>query len=329
MMIKKIFTAAALFAGLSIFFMLPAYADEEKVPGAELRAEADGLDISNNLEACYDDIERLHNEGVRLFDTAGLLNAEEKDAVEKKLDEASDMAGFDVVIVTATDISGYERTTKFSDDLYYYSDMGVGDEMSGALLVIETYGDGSSHISTSGEAIRYLTDSGIDYIYDDIGGGVWNAFKSGDYYNACLLYAEGIEQLCEAGVGADQYNIDENGQTDYYYQEKRSISPVELIISAIIAIGAGALTISSVKKSYAMRDTAAARGEINKAYLTASGFAPAANVNAVFVNKIVTRAPIPRPSGGSSHGSGHGGGASHTHTGGGGHSFGGGGRGSR
>ena len=334
MRIKGIFTAAALFMSIGAFPCVTACADEPSVPSAEMRAEADGLDISGDVQNCYSDIERLHDEGVRLFDTAGLLGTDEKDSIEKRLDDVAEKTGFDIAIVTATDISGYESTMEFSDDLFYYSNMGVGEDRDGTLLVMETYDSGSSHISTSGMAIRYITDSGIDYIYDSIGnGGVWGAFQSGDIYNACMLYAKGVETLFDEGIGEDQHNIDESGQTDYYYPENkhgrtRSLRIPEIIVSAIIGLLAGFAPVSSIKKSYAMKDTAAASGQINKAYVSTSGFAPTANVNAVFVDRIVTKTPIP-PKPKNSSGSGHGGGSSSTHTGSGGHSFGGGGRGGR
>ena len=332
--IKKIFLATALFMSVGIVSGLTGYADEPlqlKAPDADLRAEADSLDIGNDVEDCYEDIERLHNDGVRLFDTAGLLTAEQKDSIEIELANVARTAGFDVAIVTATDISGYEKTQDFCESIFFYSNMGaLGPDMDGTLLVMETYGDGSVYICTSGAAARYLTDAGINYIYDEVGNvGVYGSFKNGDIYDACMLYAEGIHTLYDAGIAEDQYNQDENGQTDYYYQEKkRSLNPIEAIVSAVISLLAGVLPINSIKKSYAMKDTAAATGGINKAYVTASGFAPAAAVNAVFINKKVLRTPIPVKRDNNDHHS-HGGGVSSMHTGAGGHSFGGGGRGGR
>ncbi len=334
MRIKGIFTAAALFMSIGTFFGMTAYADGPSAPSADMRAEADGLDISDDVGNCYSDIERLHEEGVRLFDTAGLLNADEKDSIEKRLDEVAEKVGFDIAIVTSTDISGYGSTMDFADDIFYYSNMGVGEDRDGTLLAMETYDSGSSYISTSGMAIRYITDSGIDYIYDSIGNnGVWGAFQSGNIYVACMLYADGVEALFDEGIGENQYNIDENGQTDYYYPEgkhgrTKSLSIPEIIVSAVIGLLAGFAPVSSIKKSYAMKNTAAALGQINKAYVATSSFTPTANVNAVFVNRIVSKTPIP-PKTNSSSGGGYGGGSSSTHTGSGGHSFGGGGRGSR
>ena len=66
----------------SLLLTVTAYA---AAPSGELRAAADGLDLGNDLEACYDDINALHEAGVRVFDTEGLLNAEEADDLEEKL----------------------------------------------------------------------------------------------------------------------------------------------------------------------------------------------------------------------------------------------------
>ena len=106
---KKILHAACI-AGvcLTINGINAEAADYEK---------ASELDISYDVSGCYEDIAALHDEGVRVFDTAGLLSDEEREALGAALDTVSEHTGFDIAVFTAEDISGYERTQDYADDI--------------------------------------------------------------------------------------------------------------------------------------------------------------------------------------------------------------------
>ncbi|MCI5793058.1 MAG: TPM domain-containing protein [Lachnospiraceae bacterium] len=322
---KKILHAACI-AGvcLTINGINAEAADYEK---------ASELDISYDVSGCYDDIAALHDEGVRVFDTAGLLSDEEREALGAALDTVSENTGFDIAVFTAEDISGYERTQDYADDIYDNAGFGYGVDNSGCILVMETYGNGNAYISTAGDAIRYITDRGIDYIFDEIdnGSGVWTYFAEGDYYKACTLFAEGVELLYSEGISEDQANYDtETGELDPYYEpepKKRSLDPLEILAAIAISLIAGILPVKSVKASYAMKGEKARANGINQAYMAASGYKHTSSSGSRFINKFVTSRKIESPSNDSN--SGHGGGISSTHTSSGGVTHGGGGRGAR
>lgn len=325
--LKKFIISFISAVGMSVlFFGVTAFADDY--------SEAANLDISNNLGRCYSDINALREEGIRVFDAAKLMSDEERSELGDALDRVSEETGFDIAVFTASDISGYDSTGDFADSIYDNGGFGYGNDRSGTILVMETYGDGSAYISTAGSAVRYITDSGIDYIFDNVinGSGVWDSFQNGNYYNAGMMYAFGVTKLCKNGIQKDQYNYNtETGYKDYYYETGRGITFPEIFIALAISGIFGSLSVIYVKNNYSMRKEKSSPNGINQAYTAVSNYRKSADLNSRLLNRFVTTRLImddeKRGFGSDSHENG--GGISSTHMSSGGISHGGGGRGSR
>ena len=60
-----------------------------------------------------------------------------------------------------------------------------------------------AYISTSGIAIRYLTDLRLDKILDRVFD---EGLLDGDYYGAAMGFLKGTRTYLEAGIPSDQYN---------------------------------------------------------------------------------------------------------------------------
>ena len=118
--------------------------------------------------------EELHT--VRLVDYAGLLEDDEAETLEEKLDQISEDYDCDVVIVTEESIDGADPMA-YADDFYDYNDYGMGDDNSGILLLL-TMSERKWKMSTHGDAIRIFTDAGQEYMSDKF----VSSLTDGDYY---------------------------------------------------------------------------------------------------------------------------------------------------
>ena len=318
---KKL-SAALICAAMMIFLSFASFA--EVTP--ELRQAADSVNIEEDAEGVGDEIVSLYNQGVHVFDTGALLTDEEKESLETKLSSAADETGFTVAVFTADDgDSDAADAEDFADMIYYYGDLGEGDDKDGVILVIDMY-IRSVYIYTHGIATRYITDSMINYVYDDLDGGLYNSLSDGDYAKACNIFADGVLEAYRGGISSDQANYNtETGETDYYAEpaEKSLFNPVHLIVSLILSLIIGIIPVNSTKKKYAMKAEKAQAQRFNLSYRADSAYAFSGNA-ARLISKHVTTAPIPRPK--PSGGGGHGGGFSSGSSGRGGSFHGGGGR---
>ena len=320
---------------LAVSFSLSAFAAEgvtSTAPGAELRKAADALDLGNRAEACTDAMRELHGKGVQLFDTCALISDEDKDKLEVILAEVSKATGMDVSIVTAKALSGSKDVAAFTEMLYVEGGFGLGDGKDGTILTIIIGDDRDVYICTHGIATRYLTDRGMDYIYDELNGGVVPALSAGEYAKACAVFAQGVLELYNEGIQQNQVNYNpENGQTDPYYpEEKKGIGLFEVLISALVSAFSGILPVNGVKRKYAMEAEKRLAQGFNQAYKATAAYVITQGDKGQLLTRYTKTIPIPRPqsTGGGRPGgiSGHGGGSSHVSSGMGGSMHGGSGR---
>jgi uncharacterized membrane protein YgcG len=304
-----------------------------QAPAADLRAAADALDITGNAGACTADLAELHSRGVHLFDAGSLMGSGEKDQLEVILAEVSKATGFDVNIVTSNGLGGCTDAEDLCDLLYYEGGLGTGSEKDGTLLLISIGSDNDVHIYTHGMAIRYVTDRGMDYIYDDLEGGMISALQQGQYAKAGAIYAQGVLTLYNEGIQQNQHNVDPNGNINYYYpqgEEKKSVSIFEALIAAIVSAISGILPVNGVKKKYAMEAEKRLSMGFNQAYKATAAYAITHGAESELIDRFTKTIPIPRPqptNGGRTGGvGGHGGGSSHVSSGRGGSMHGGSGR---
>ncbi len=132
--------------------------------------------------------EDIHTE--RLADFADLLDDEQEEELEARLDQISEDYDCDVVVDIEESIDGMDPTD-YADDFYDYNEYGMGDDKSGILFML-TMSERKWAISTCGEAISIFTDAGQEYITDNI----VPYFSDGDYYEGFMQFAD----LCESYI---------------------------------------------------------------------------------------------------------------------------------
>ncbi|MDO5305850.1 MAG: TPM domain-containing protein, partial [bacterium] len=211
-----------------------------------------------------DEIGSLHAEGVRIFDDAGLLSEDESSQLEEIYDTVADETGFDVAMFTTDSYDGAADADDYADMLFYEGDFGTGSDKSGAILVINM-GEREAYIYTHGTAIRYITDSEQNYIFDELDGGLYSYLADGQYAEAGTVFAEGVYDAYKGGISDDQSNYNEDtGRYDPYV--KKGISPFEFVIAFIISAVCGIIPVCAVRSKYAMKSEKHMAEGFNLAY---------------------------------------------------------------
>lgn len=120
----------------------------------------------------------------RLVDEGDLLTDSEEQAVEAELDRISEEWDMDFVIVIPETLGGEDEQV-YADDYFDYN----GYRYDGALLLLCPWED-ARYLSTCGEAIDIIE---LDAIRD----GVLGYYEDGDYYAACMGFAQTCESLLQ------------------------------------------------------------------------------------------------------------------------------------
>ena len=123
----------------------------------------------------------------RLVDDGDLLSEQEEKRLESRLDQISEDYDCDVAVVTEESINGAEPMD-YADDYFDYKGYGMGEDKSGILFLV-TMSERKFWMSTHGDAIDTFTDSGLEYIQDQIKSDL----SDGNYYDAFDSFAS----LCE------------------------------------------------------------------------------------------------------------------------------------
>ena len=173
---------------------------------------------------------------VLLDDGEGLFSQNEFRLIEEELYDLGEKFDMDFVIVTSFDLDGLDAQT-FADDYYDYS----GYSNDGIILVLSE-NEGEVFISTSGKAIRYISDAKVDkifdYIYDDLAGA--------RYFNGVMGYLSMCQDLCDEYITAKQ--------------NEPFLSTKQIVICAVIGVIIGLIGVSTMKSSMkTVRSKAGAR----------------------------------------------------------------------
>ena len=159
-----------------------------------------------------------------LIDEEGILTQSEFYEIEAKLLSMSDEYDMDFVIVTSPDFDGM-YAQDFADDFYDYS----GYSSDGIIFVLsDTLGE--VFISTSGKAMRYISDSDIDDIFDVI----LDDLSYGYYVSAFKKYLSECENLCDVDFASTTTS-------------EPFLSGKQIGICAVIGIIIGFIGVSSMK----------------------------------------------------------------------------------
>lgn len=139
----------------------------------------------------------------QVSDEAGLFSNQEMEEIEKAALDLRDKLQLDIVIVTTNDNKG-KTSRDYADDFYDEGGFGFGDDADGVLLLINME-DREVYISTTGIAIRYLTDARLDSILDKI----YTHLGAGDYAEGVRVFLKEIDYYVGLGIPQGQYNQEE------------------------------------------------------------------------------------------------------------------------
>lgn len=120
-----------------------------------------------------------------VVDSAQLLTQQEYDALSDTLESVSRQLEMDVVVVTVPSLDG-KSAMAYADDYYDYN----GYAPDGVLLLV-CMAEREWWISTSGSAIRALTDAELDKLSQRF----LPSLSAGDYADAFSEFARGVERL--------------------------------------------------------------------------------------------------------------------------------------
>lgn len=185
----------------------------------------------------------INSEGIKVFDEANLFSSGEISQLDDEANSLSNAYNMDILIVTTNDADG-KTSREYADDYFDYNGFGVGEKQDGILFLIDM-DNREAYISTSGEAIKYLTDQRIEDILDIV-------FDDGlgeeDYFGATTGFLYGTKEYLERGIPSDQYSQDENVKTE------NSLTFMEGIISLMSGLGLSSGFFFRTKSKYKMKN---------------------------------------------------------------------------
>lgn len=189
------------------------------------------------------------DEYYRVIDMGELLSESEEAALIEKLDEISLRQKMDVVVATTDTLDGYS-VTEYADLLYDSCNFGYGSDKDGLMLLISME-DRDWYISTCGYGITAFTDTGIEYIGEQIKSDL----SDGNYASAFDSYAE----LCDDFIT--------QARTDKPYDNgnlpSKPLSLIWIPIAIVIGFVLAKIIVGSMKsKLKTVREQAAANSYV-------------------------------------------------------------------
>lgn len=173
--------------------------------------------------------EEIHTE--RLADFADLLDDDQEEELEAKLDQVSEDYNCDVVVITEESIDG-ATPVDYADDFFDYNDYGMGDDKSGILFLI-TMSERKWCISTHGEAIQIFTDAGQKYMTDSF----VSYLSDGEYYEGFMKFADLCEEFIIQAQTGEPYDVDNlpEESTPFYITLLISLA-IGFVIAVIVSV---------------------------------------------------------------------------------------------
>lgn len=180
-----------------------------------------------------------------VIDDAGLFSESEINAINDKIEQLQADTNMGYIVVTTEDAEG-KSSQEYADDTYEASGVGIGDDYSGMLYLIDM-DNREICISTEGQMIRYLTDDRIESILDS----AFNDVADGNYDDSALTVLEDAEDYIEEGIVSDQHNYDsETGESDYYYEDEGGFPIFSMLFGMIVGAIAALIKYFGVKGDY-------------------------------------------------------------------------------
>lgn len=260
--------------------------------------------------------DQLTDQETRVFDYAGLFDAQETARLEEKTMEFREEMKVEAVVLTVADANG--QSAQYEADQFYF-DHGFSQSFhENGVVVLIDLDNRELYLGTYGSMIRILTDERIEDILDDM----YDAASQGRYGESAMAGLDGVQKYFEKGIVSNQYNYDvETGKISVH----RSIRWYEALFAlAVSSMAAGGVCLGVVRQ-YGMKEGAGGSASSQLAYRTDCRFQfqnPSDQLLRTAVSHMVIHRQPPRGGGMSG---GHSSGRSSTHSYGG-HRAGGGGR---
>lgn len=188
--------------------------------------------------------------GSRVFDYAGLMYDDDIARLEALISNLRAAYDMDFVVLTSYDAPEGESLA-YADDFYDYNGFGTGSEGDGFLFFIDM-NNRVPTISTCGLMIRYVTDYRLGVLLDT----AYEYLAEGAFADAAYMTLAQLDNFLEEGIPSDQYNIDEYGNIDYYYDSTpptRALTGGEFLIALVIGLVCGLILLGSVKHRYELK----------------------------------------------------------------------------
>ena len=254
-------------------------------------------------------------ENVYVYDYADLLTAEEEEQLQNYAEVMKDVWKMNFLVITTDNAEG-KSSMEYADD-FYDARFPEDSEVDGMAYLIDM-DNREIYLSTSGLAIRYLTDERVEVILDN----AYEYVVNGDYCGTFEAFFDGSEKFFYEGIPENQYNYDVNtGEIDYY-EEPMKLTFGEFLFALAVALIPAVITVGAIKAKYQLKFE-----DFHYDAYTDSDVKLSVKSDRL-VNKFVTHRRIPRNDGGSGGSRSSGGGSrSSVHTSSSGRSHGGGGRG--
>lgn len=255
----------------------------------------------------------------RVYDLADLFSDEEEEWLSEEAGRLRERMEMDAAIVTTDDNDG--SAEEFADGFYEAAGFGTGEDHSGILFLIDM-DNRELYLSTEGRMLRYMTDSRVEAVLDDVYGYAADQ----DYYGAAMAFLEDVERCYENGIAKNQYNYDtETGKISRYH----SLEWYEILFALAVAAVCGGTAAAGVVRSYGLRgENVRMAVNFKLSYRKDSAFTLGNILADVLLGTYVTRQLIASAGNNNRSGGGgfSGGGRTSTHRSGSGRSHGGGGR---
>lgn len=249
-----------------------------------------------------------------VYDRAELMSEAERLELHAMAMKLSDDWETNFVAATTDDTQG-KTTQEYADD--FYDELFQEDDEEDGILYLIDMEHREIYVSTSGLAIRYLTDERIEWVLDEI----YPHVVDGDYYMAFVEGMSRTRDFLREGIPRDQYHYDvETGEIDAY-KEPMKLTVGEVLLALFAGLIPAAVTIGIIKAKYQLKFE-----DFHYDAYTDSDIRLSVKSDRL-VNTFVTHRRIPRNNGNSGGGRSSGGGSrSSVHTSSSGRSHGGGGR---
>lgn len=180
-------------------------------------------------------------EDSKVVDDADLLSYDEEQEIQSLLDEFAGESGWTLFAVTTDDANGM-TSEEYADD---YVDQNAFEE-NGVCFLIDM-DNREIYMSTTGSAIRILTDHRIDSIMDDS----YEYAGDGEYAKCFETMIRETEDSFHEGIESGQYNYDRD--TGEISKAPNRLTVWDMLISLIAAAAAGGAVIAVIAGKYRLK----------------------------------------------------------------------------